>query len=180
MGREIRRVPRDWCHPRYTKHNGVSHKWMFGDRTGQFMPMHDQEYEKAADAWLAECLLWQEGRHPDQIRYADDPREGRIPKYYWDWVGRPPDKDYYRPKFESEPICYQIYETVSEGTPVSPVFESLQAMEDWLVEHEAVSREAAHSFVASGWVPSMVITGGRIKTNYETATGFGPKQGSKA
>lgn len=50
---------------------------------------------------------------------------------------------------------YQIYETVSEGTPVSPVFESYEEMRRWLI-NEGYSEEAAAAFASEdgGWVPT--------------------------
>jgi len=43
-----------------------------------------------------------------------------------DWAGGPPDKEYYRPAWtEEEATAFQMYETVSEGTPVSPFFRHL-------------------------------------------------------
>ena len=35
---------------------------------------------------------------------------------------------------ESQCTCYQLYENVSEGTPVSPIFDSKEALFAWLRE----------------------------------------------
>ena len=61
-----------------------------------------------------------------------------------------------------EPTCYQMYETVSEGTPVTPVFETEDELVDYLVNvgtfwNQKYSREAAEAFVKTGWAPSFVM-----------------------
>jgi len=93
MGREIRRVPKDWQHPQDSK---------------GYIPMYDQDYEAALAEWQQE-------------------------KAEEDWHGDPPDPAYYRPAFTDDPMHYQIYETVTEGTPTSPVFASLDEMVAWLI-----------------------------------------------
>jgi hypothetical protein len=51
---------------------------------------------------------------------------------------------------------FQIYENVSEGTPVSPIFSSLQAIKTWLVT-QGYSEGAAKQFIESGHAPMLVI-----------------------
>lgn len=53
--------------------------------------------------------------------------------YYWEYEP-PPDPDRHRPAFGAEATWYQVYETVTEGTPVTPPFETLAELVDWLVE----------------------------------------------
>jgi hypothetical protein len=53
--------------------------------------------------------------------------------------------------------AYQIYEDVSDGTPVSPVLESLEALQHWLLP-QGYSKAAAEAFIAEGIAPSFVIT----------------------
>lgn len=50
---------------------------------------------------------------------------------------------------------WQMWETVSEGSPVSPVFATAEALADWLVT-EGYSPQAARAFVSDGWAPSFV------------------------
>lgn len=59
----------------------------------------------------------------------------------------------------------QIYETDSEGTPVSPVFASKDELAEWLVTEGGYSRQAADMFARDGWAPSFMrtpATGGRV------------------
>ena len=139
MSRVIRRVPLAWAHPT--------------DDDGRLLPMFDQDYESARDKWLADLQSWLDGTHED---LKDNP-EYQAKYDYWEWNSGPPDRDYYRPAFESDPVGYQVYEDVSEGTPTSPVFESLDAMRTWLLS-EGYSEHATDMFIETGCAPSMVFT----------------------
>lgn len=61
---------------------------------------------------------------------------------------------------------YQLWETVSEGSPISPVFASKKKFIDYLCD-QGYSWEAAANFVEKGWAPSMMISNGVIKQNIE-------------
>jgi hypothetical protein len=122
--------------------------------------MHDEDFDTSLTEWLAGYRLWRKGRHPDQQR---DYVEKDLP--YWEWNGAPPDPKCYRPKWESAE-WYQMYETVSEGTPVTPPFATKEELVNYLVEHGDFwdqnrgdggwSRENAEHFVNAGWAPSMI------------------------
>lgn len=161
MGREIRRVPADWKHPM--------------DIDGHYLPLYDESYESACEKWYAKCIKTG-GKHVDE--------DG---KSYWihEWNGNPPKKDYYRDRdwTPKEAICIQMYETVSEGTPVSPVFATKDELIDYLCEHgdfwdqrrrnekhdllgyqipcDPWKRNNAESFVNSGWACSGLMVGGK-------------------
>jgi len=78
-----------------------------------------------------------------------------------------PKPHYYHPKFEN-PVCYQVYEEVSEGTPVSPVFDTPEEVEAWLIG-TGVSPEAAKKFVEIGWCLSGTFSrADGYRSNYET------------
>ncbi len=69
---------------------------------------------------------------------------------------------------------WQLWETVSEGSPVSPVFSTADELIEWMVENgdggsgSSVSREAAEAFVRGpGWVPSAVGIGTSLKSGVE-------------
>src|SRR3990167_6619201 len=138
MGREIRRVPKGWEHPK--------------DRNGRYRPLHNESYETVAAEYLAALLRWEAGQDPDRKKSGY--------RYFWEWAGTPPDKAYCRPAWTTEATCFQIYETVSEGTPVSPVFETKVALIDWLVR-QGHSTESATRFAKAEWAPSMVMTADR-------------------
>lgn len=142
MGREIRKVAKGWEHPR--------------DERGIYHPMFEAPYIDVLKEWLQDNALWEKGLHPDQKKYAD----AATSKSYADWNGGPPDPMYYNPNkwSEQEACCFQFYETVTEGTPLSPVFDSLQELGDWLVETQGYSREHAETFCRVGWQPSFIRT----------------------
>jgi hypothetical protein len=156
MGREIRRVPKGWEHPR-------------GER-GLFVPLHDEDYGTAISEWIDNHQKWLRGEHEDQIA---DPALKSQYQYFAQWAGGPPNVAEYRQRWESEPVCYQLYENVSEGTPVSPVFETPEALIDYLVangdfwdqqrgEGRTYSRPAAENVVHGGYAPSLVIGNGQV------------------
>ncbi len=155
MGREIRRVPEGWEHPM--------------NKRNEFIPLYDEPYEPVAKKWLSDCILWAKGEHEDQRTETGEERPG----YFWDWHGDPPSEESYRPEFETEPTWLRVYETVTEGTPVSPAFATADELIDYLCEHgdywakergtPPPSRKAATQFVSGGWAPSMVISGGVVK-----------------
>lgn len=63
---------------------------------------------------------------------------------------------------------YQVWETVSEGSPISPVFKTAEDLIAWLIQ-QGYSDQSARAFAKSGWVPSMVMTGGKLYKDIEVA-----------
>ena len=152
MGREIRRVVPNWEHPKK-------------EHSDQYQPLYDRSFEEACKEWVKGFESWLDGTHPDFKEYGD--------KYtYWEWEGEPPDRKYYRPHWADEDATwYQLYETVSEGTPVSPPFETKKELVDYLVENgdfwcqtrideRPPTREQATRLVEGGWAPSMMMVQG--------------------
>lgn len=52
--------------------------------------------------------------------------------------------------------AYQVYENVSEGSPVSPIFPTEEDLRNWLVT-QGFSHEQALEFCAVGHIPSFVV-----------------------
>ncbi len=52
--------------------------------------------------------------------------------------------------------AFQLYENVSEGSPISPVFATAEDFYDWLIE-SGWSQEAAQLLMSDGHAPSLVI-----------------------
>lgn len=170
MGRQIRRVPADWRHPRDGEH---------------YKPLRDSDFESAMQRWLNELQQWKDrefarvrGQYPDiaaDPRYAPDcPLTAFVA-----WQGEAPSPEYYRRRWApDEATHYQLYETVSEGTPLSPPFASKAELVEYLVEHgdgcdRPVSRAAAEAFVRDQWAPSLVYTPEHgIQTGIECLTAF--------
>ena len=142
MGREVRKVPKDWEHPK--------------DVNGDYIPLLDSDYETACKEWYEK---------------ASEFKPNRWGNWYHEDRGNPPDKnDCYRKRkwSDEESNCYQAYEDVSEGTPITPVFETKEELVEYLVKYGTywtqkdgeggVSREAAEEFVKCGFAFSMMAT----------------------
>ncbi len=93
-----------------------------------------------------------------------------------DWMGRCPDKDDYMPEWpEEEKTHYMMYETTSEGTPISPAFPTEEDLARWLADTGASSfadRGASYeewlNMIKIGSAPSAITTGdGVIKSGVE-------------
>lgn len=170
MGREIRRVPANWQHPQRDPNSNAY-------RRAGLQPMHDQAFDDRFAEWLKDF---------DRIRAGDlDAIERQCyPRGLADWLmdeGAPHDPAYYRPWKDDEATWFQLWETVSEGTPVSPPFATKEELADHLAEHGdggwgasekgGWGKEMAYKFVmGSGWAPSMVVMGGKVMSGVEAVT----------
>jgi hypothetical protein len=78
---------------------------------------------------------------------------------------------------------WQVWETVSEGSPVTPVFPTAEALINHLAEHGDArdqnrgnpgwGREAATAFVGVGWAPSGVSKDGKFYESKDVALALG-------
>lgn len=111
MGREIRRVPPNWAHPKRDPH-----KPPYRDDVPQ--PMFDRSFDDVFAEWLADFDRIRSGALTDIEREC-------YPRGLADWLldeGQPHDPAYYRPWKDEEATWFQLWQTVSEGSPVSPPF----------------------------------------------------------
>lgn len=79
----------------------------------------------------------------------------------------PEDKDRCEAWERHEPLAgegYQMWETITNGSPVTPVFERADELAQWLVDHPP-SKGTNHSFYqwmvfiqGDGWAPTMLLT----------------------
>lgn len=179
MGREIRRVIPNWEHPKYTNDDAP-----YSNRVGQYRPLFDEDYETAIAEWIDNHQKWLLGEHEDQKNGQNSEY-----KYYAQWNGNAPEVEQYRPKWpEGSATWYQVYETVSEGTPVTPPFQTQDELIDYLVTNgdfwdqhrredrtssmpcEPWSRQSATNFVKGhGWMPSMIIANGEVLSGSKLA-----------
>ncbi len=131
MSRELRRVPRDYQHPRETNRHR---------NRIEFIPLYPGEDFASSMA-----------------DFKANPGE---------WDGKPPRLDEYMPDFTGrDDLWYCMYETTSEGTPISPVLPTPESLARWLVDTGA---SAFGGFTATydqwlrtcrgGWAPSMTFT----------------------
>lgn len=74
---------------------------------------------------------------------------------------------------------YQLWETVSEGSPISPVFALPEELADWLVSSpdykwrgndQGTTKEQWLKFIQGpGWAPSLIFSEGKIQTGVQAA-----------
>ncbi len=138
MGREIRRVPSWWEHPR--------------DERGEYIPLFDRSYYEAVRDYEYAVGLWQEGRHPAQSEWPEQ-TEGVS---YDEWESGPPDLRFYRQESwtEDDASMFVLYETVSEGTPLSPKYESLSGLLQWMLRN-GYSQDEIGEIRITGMLPTL-------------------------
>lgn len=167
MGREVRRVPENWEHPMdwdHKDHHGRHHH----------KPLYEG-YTDALDEWTAEREFWDNdsddpGRWNNGEARMESKRSGESADL---WHGSRPESGDYMPEWsEAERTHYQMYETTSEGTPLSPVLDTPEKLARWLTDNEAsasgdltASYEGWLRVCNGGYAPSMVGHDGRGMTS---------------
>lgn len=106
-------------------------------------------------------------RYDEKIKYITgictwEDVAGKIPSM--------PDPDDYMPDGD----WYQLYETVSEGTPLSPPFKTTEELINWLSNNvdywgNSWTRKQAEGIVKKGFVFSMGIMEGKLLNSQELA-----------
>lgn len=138
MGREIRRVPPDWKHPKAGP-----------EEDDGYIPLFDG-YEKRLADWEEEFANWKKGLNKnwegkfepfDIPAYKKEmtekygfPAGGTDEELFIYVVGEKPDPgDYMLVGVPEEAKThFQYYEDTTEGTPRSPIFATEQELRDWL------------------------------------------------
>jgi hypothetical protein len=202
MGREVRRVPLDWQHPMvwrerwdrntFTTHMKLVPRALFEDYPGAVARWESDGAELARREgfdwtfWSEYCLTGYKGQEDTQpVVHPFDVADGeqvtvRDADHLYELLtaqhaaGRPDAYDY-MPEFpEGTATGWCMYETTSEGTPISPVFEAPEALARWLAESGASSfgsstatYEQWLSMIQAGWAPSMVASGNVLQSGVE-------------
>ena len=127
MWREVRRVPANWQHPKRIS----KYRW-----TEEYQPCRQRSLKEAIKDYYTDLKKWYKD-------YFDFVENGKTVKYerktysfkignfldrIWDEPPSPPDPKYYMPEWER----FQLFEDVSEWTPLSPAFETAEELVDWL------------------------------------------------
>lgn len=156
MGREVRRVPADWQHPKEWKWDAR------GNLVERYKALYEgQKYQARVDEWDEECAKWKAGWRPD---HCTDPESRAM--CYEQWAGQRPHRDDYMPNWPAEQRTHlMMYEDTSEGTPISPAFATPEELARWLVDNKASafgsdtgSYEGWLRVAQGGWAPSMVFS----------------------
>lgn len=109
MSREVRRVAKDWKHPSEGR---------YADGKPRYEPLHDRSYTEAAAEFMK---LANEKGLQEAVDYMSVPR-----------------RENYMPEWpEAEKTHLMMYETCSEGTPISPAFATAEELARWLVDNKA-------------------------------------------
>jgi len=166
----VRRVPADWQHP--TEHTTAqpgpwSREHPLAYRPAQqwekFTPLYDDDWATAMRGWL-----WRRVVHAVK-------RTVLYPFALLGWVDSfaviawsDDDAPYWhdhRPRWKSRPTHYQLYEHVSEGTPVSPVFATPEELAHWCASqvnevwvNTRMDYQGWLRFIRKGWAPSGIYT----------------------
>lgn len=166
MGREVRRVPANWQHPKNDK--------------GGYIPLYRGDggrFAKADKEWNEGYRQWQKGLREDwakpgeYIPLTPDERGMR----FSDWHGGRPSPDDYMPDWpESERTHLMMYEDTSEGTPISPAFATPEELAQWLADNKASmfgyqsgTYEQWLPTCKGGWAPSMVLSSAGLQSGVE-------------
>lgn len=161
MGREVRKVPANWQHPKEFRWDHL------GNRAEQYKPLFPGEiYQREVDNWDEECAKWKSGWRPD---YCTDPKSRSMT--YEQYSGQRPHKDDYMPDLPAEQRTHlMMYENTSEGTPISPAFATPEELARWLTDNcvsafgiSTGTYDGWLRVARGGWAPSAVsIDGGQL------------------
>lgn len=151
MGREVRRVPADWQHPK--------------DAEGNYVPLHDgKSLAEETREWDEGAAKWAEGLR-DDFDGGWQPRESDDGDTYEEWAGNRPEPGEYMPPWPEEQRTHlMMYEDVSEGTPISPAFKTPEELARWLADNKA-DAFAGHPATYEEWIEGVVFNGDRETGN---------------
>lgn len=121
MGTIVRRVPKNWKHP---------------IKNGEYIPLHDGlEFSEKIAEWDEGFRKWNEGFRKDfhiVNAWVSLSKEEKGVTYA-SWSGeRPSEKDYAPLWSDEECTCFMLYEDISEGTPLSPIFPTIEELNSWI------------------------------------------------
>ncbi len=171
MGREVRMVSSTWVHPRYTNDTAPS-----VDLIGEYIPLLDGWDADVASDWDEGFRKWGAGlvaSDSDHEKWA--PKGAEHAGRYTEWAGPRPSPDDYMPEWRDEDCTHlMMYETTSEGTPISPAFATAEELARWLADTGASSfgdNTASYkqwlAMIGYGWSVSLVLDNGAMKSGVE-------------
>lgn len=126
MGRELRKVPANWKHPK--------------DGNYYYIPLLGHSFKEDLAEWEEGKKQWDAGFAAtyDNANPWGPKKEYHLGSTYEEFNGKKPDPADYMPEWpESEKTHIQLYETTSEGTPLSPVFpkEQFEQLCEWAADN---------------------------------------------
>lgn len=142
--------------------------------TGSDGKEYCRSFELDVDDWMEEdeSVRVKDEDHLQELLLSDKNFDNKRPEF---------DPDKYMPSFaEHDPdeLGWCLYQTVSEGTPVTPVFATAEELADHLVEYGTLTdpplrRESAESIVSTGYTAgSFFSVGGKLYSSTADADIF--------
>lgn len=125
MGRGVRRVHKDWQHPK--------------NENGRHIPLWNGEnFTQQVEKWDKEEKLWNEGYCYGRDGKLEPLNEYQKSMTYARWEGDRPVPEKHMPEWSKEEMTHlMMYEDTSEGTPISPAFATAEELVKWLVNNNA-------------------------------------------
>ena len=150
MGREVRMVPENWEHPK----DGFYH-----DGSVRYLSLYGSSFSIRAKEYADSKAAWDRGEFPD---YASEESKKLS---FEEWEGEAPKESDYMPEWPAaERTHLMMYETCSEGSPISPAFKTPEELARWLADNNASafgsSTASYESWLATckqGWAISAVF-----------------------
>lgn len=201
MSRDLRYVPARWKHPHFVakrpQGSEIAYRPMHAGGVDKFNEDY-KAWEKELAEWYEGYKLWHEKGlykgYKGEVEKASD-AVARERKYltdkgydkwhvedialmdtgeygYTEYCGEPPSPPNPR-DYMPFGKWVQLYETVSEGTPITPPFKTKEQLVDWLATNKDFwghqwTREQAQAMVEDEYAPSAVMQGGKLYTAEES------------
>ena len=174
MGREVRMVPVGWEHPR--------------DARGRYVPLLAGPFEERVARWDEEKEMWGRGLRRSWKNY---PSSEFVPHdkacTFEEWNDERPRAEDYMPTFAPGSATHlMMYATCSEGTPISPAFETPEELARWLADTGAsamgsmtATYEQWLAVCRGGWAPSAVVAKGRFMSGVEASEHLSSARGAR-
>jgi hypothetical protein len=149
-------VSKNWEHPR--------------DGEGRYVPLYGGDCDKAQKDWDTGLALWCRGLR-DDFEGGQESHDERRDVYGWvQYDGQRPATEDYMPAWPKEARTHcMMYETTTEGTPISPAFVTPEELARWLTDNGA-SAFGGQTASYEGWL--RVARGGYAPSAVMDARGF--------
>lgn len=121
----------------------------------------------AIDRWRAtDKLIVAAGLDPERWGICPEcDGDGSVEAY----PGQRADRETWEPTEPPTGDGWQLWETVSDGSPISPVFADAEGLAQWLTTEDScggstrpMTIEQARGFVGVGWAPSFIVDAGGV------------------